>query len=225
MTDLVFLLDVDNTLLDNDRLKADLDLRIGALLGPEAANQFWEVYESVRRGEQYVDFPGTLAEFTRLHPDLPNDDLRALILDMPFQSYAYPGASEAIRYLATIGVPVILSDGDPVFQLMKIEKSGMAPLVEGRVILTIHKQDEMDAVFERFPAAHYAMIDDKTTILADCERRYPRLITTVLVCQGKYARIHASPPPDLVVPHIGDLVSVPPEEFLTTGHRAEDSAG
>jgi FMN phosphatase YigB (HAD superfamily) len=214
MSELAFLLDVDNTLLDNDGLKADLDARIRKLIGQEHGDEFWHVYDRVRRHEEYVDFPATLEAFARQHPELPNRELRSTVMDIPFTSYVYPGAMAALSHLDPMGATVIVSDGDPVFQLMKIERSGLAAAVEGRVILTIHKQDEMEKVFDRFPASHYAMVDDKTTILADIGGRYADLITTILVCQGRYARIHASPPPDLVVPHIGDLVRVPRSEFL-----------
>lgn len=214
MDGLVFLLDVDNTLLDNDRLKADLDSRIRSFLGDEKANEFWATYETVRKSEEYVDFPSTLEQFAHSHPQSPNGALRRLVMGMPFHEYVYRGSFDAIRYLSKIGKPVIVSDGDRVFQQMKIVKSGLSECVGNQVLLTVHKQDEMDKVFERFPSSHYAMVDDKTRILAEVGREYDSRVTTVLVCQGKYARIRASPPPDIVVPHIGDLVSVPREEFF-----------
>lgn len=216
MSDLSLLLDVDNTLLDNDRLKADLGQHIRDLIGSEEESQFWKIYESVRKSEEYVDFPATLDEFARQHPSLPNRRLRDFVMEIPFDSYVYQGAFAAIEYLCTCGLPVILSDGDPVFQMLKIERSGLAAAVGGRILLTVHKQDEMETVFRRYPADHYALIDDKATILADIGRRYGRLITTVLVCQGKYARLTASPGPDLVVNHIGDLPHVPRDEFCNT---------
>lgn len=215
MIDLTFLLDVDNTLLDNDKLKADLDQKLTDVVGREAANQFWSIYENVRHDEEYVDFPATMAEFARARPDLRQDRVRELIDNIAFPEYLYPGALMAITYLSTIGLPVIVSDGDKVFQARKIERSGLAAAVGGRVLLTVHKQAEMDNVFRQFPSVHYALIDDKTAILADIGREYPDRITTVLVCQGKYARLHASPKPDFVVPHISDLRLVPREEFLT----------
>jgi 4-nitrophenyl phosphatase len=220
MLELVFLL-VDNTLLDNDRLKSDLNRRISGLIGPKATESLWAIYEEVRRNEEYVDFPSTLDQFARHYPELPNDQLRAIVMEAPFSKYLYPGAFASIEYLATIGLPVIVSDGDPVFQRSKIERSGLAQAVDGRFFLTVHKQDEMDRVFDLFPARHYAMVDDKSTILADIERRYAKLITSVLVCQGRYARIRVSPPPDLVLPHIADIVHVPKEEFFLTSAGVE----
>lgn len=214
MDELVFLLDVDNTLLDNDRLKTDLDARVRDIVGDSLADDFWRIYEDVRKSEEYVDFPATLDGFSKEHPDAENEELRRTVMGIQFRAYVYPGAEEAIRYLGTIGAPVIISDGDPVFQKEKVDKSGLSALVSNKVMLTVHKQDEMATIFETFPASHYAMIDDKTTILADVAREHADCVTTVLVCQGKYARIRATPRPDMVVPHIADLVHIPRWEFF-----------
>jgi FMN phosphatase YigB (HAD superfamily) len=212
---LVFLLDVDNTLLNNDQLKDDLAQQGRALLGEERAERFWQIYEEVRHDEDYVDFPATLARFAAEFPDAPNDRLRSLVMDVPFASYLYPGALAAITYLNSIGQAVILSDGDHIFQMLKIERSGLAAAVAGRVVITVHKERELATVFTAYPAEHYVLIDDKPTILATVERCYGERFTTVLVCQGKYARLgNVSPPPDIVVPHIADLVHIPPAEFL-----------
>jgi len=220
MTDLAFLLDVDNTLLDNDRLKSDLDASLRALLGTDATAQFWDIYERVRRSEEYVDFPATLAEFARHRPDIPIQPVAATLDGIDFRAYVYAGAFETLAHLDTLGLTVIVSDGDPVFQRRKIERSGLADAVNGRVVLTVHKQQELVRVFAAFPAVQYALIDDKTTIIADIGRMYPHLVTTVLVCQGKYARLRARPGPDLVVPHIADLVRVPSQEFFLTERGA-----
>jgi hypothetical protein len=111
---------------------------------------------------------------------------------------------------------VIVSDGDPVFQKRKIEESGLAAAVGGQVVLTIHKQHEMAGVFAAYPSEHYVLVDDKASILADIRRQYAGTVTTVLVCQGKYARIAATPGPDLVIPHIADIVRIPSVEFAPT---------
>jgi len=216
VSDLAFLLDVDNTLLDNDRLKGDLDAAVRKLIGPDNAAEFWRVYEGVRKSEEYVDLPETLREFARLLPDLPQEGIAEIVNRVDFRAYVYPGAFDAIAHLKSLGLAVIVSDGDQVFQKRKIEESGLANAVDGRVILTVHKQAELGSVFSRYPASHYALIDDKTAIIADIGREYPELVTTVLVCQGKYARLAARPGPDLVVPHIADLVHIPVEDYWRT---------
>lgn len=226
MDKLVFFLDVDNTLLNNDALKADLAAEVRNLVGAEREQRFWEIYEEVRHEEDFVDFPTTLKHFAAEQPDAPNEDLHDLVNAVPFARYVYPGALDALTYLRTIGRPVILSDGDPVFQVQKIQRSGLAAAVEGRVVITVHKESELDRALQTYPATHYALIDDKPGILAAIERRYARQFTTVLVCQGKYARLRdVLPAPDIVVPHIADLVDIPQSDFLTeTGLRDDASA-
>ncbi|SRR5579884_56894 len=224
MPSLVFLLDVDNTLLNNDRLKDDLCRRITSAVGAKGNDRFWAIYEEVRKEEEVVDYPATLERFAQASPDLDVDRVRDIVMHVDFADYLYPGAIAALRYLETIGLTIIVSDGDPVYQRLKIERSGLADAVHGRVRLTVHKQAEMSAVFEAFPAEHYALIDDKTTILADMGRLYPDRVTTVLVCQGKYARLRYQPRPEIVVPHIADLVEVPRTEFLQPEANQAQSA-
>lgn len=209
----VFMLDVDNTLLDNDRLKDDLAIGVERLVGKEASADFWRTYEQVRNEEDVVDYPATLRRFATNHPAEPNDELDSLIMNVPFASYLYPRALEAIDYLKTIGTPIVVSDGDQVYQRMKIERSGIWARVDGLVVLTVHKEAELTSVFGQFPAEHYVAVDDKTSILAHIQESHPEVVT-VLVCQGKYARLRASPKPDMIVPHIGDIVGIPREEFL-----------
>jgi FMN phosphatase YigB (HAD superfamily) len=218
MHDLNFLIDVDNTLLDNDRLKGDMDAALERELGADATAEFWRIYEEIRVDEQYVDFPAALKEFAHDQSALA-ERASAVVDGVEFPSYVYPGAFDALAHLDTIGLAVILSDGDQVFQRRKIEESGIGAAVGDRVILTVHKQDEMQRAFDTYPAKHYALIDDKTSIIAAIGRAYPELITTVLVRQGKYASIEAEPGPDLAVDRIGDLVSVPEAEFHHTPDR------
>jgi len=216
VNDLAFLLDVDNTLLDNDRLKEDLAKTIQGIVGERASQEFWAIYESVRAEEQVVDIPTTVAHFAKDRPDVPIDRVQAAVDAIDFAAYVYPGAFETLTYLGELGPTIIVSDGDHVFQRRKIEQSGLAEAVGGRVILTVHKQSELGRVFEAFPAGHYALIDDKASIIAGVGRRYPQRVTTVLVCQGKYARLDAHPRPDLVVGHIADVARVPRAEFFLT---------
>ena len=216
MGSLVFLIDVDNTLLDNDRLKSDLAVAVESLIGAENSSRFWKVYEAVRKDDQYVDYPDTIERFAKENPSLPIGQLRRQVMEVDFKSYLYPHALEALDYLNSIGEAVIVSDGDAIYQRLKIEHSGIAARVDGRYVLTVHKQHELQQLFETYPAEKYAIIDDKSSILADVRRTYPTM-TTVLVCQGKYANAAVSPRPDLILAQIGDLLRVSRTDFLSGG--------
>jgi FMN phosphatase YigB (HAD superfamily) len=221
---LVFLLDVDNTLLDNDRLKADLDQELQQILGPQRTERFWQLYEQVRTERKYVDYPRTVQLMANEYhdPDMGRR-LQETLDAIPFRSYVYPHALEAIAHLKTLGTVVILSDGDPVFQPKKIRESGLEAAVDGHVIISVHKEEELATVFARYPARHYVIIDDKPRILSVLERECPAEFTTVLVLQGKYASADTfSPRPDFVVPHIGDVRGFSREQ-LTQPHGQEAS--
>jgi hypothetical protein len=220
MASLTFLVDVDNTLLDNDRLKTDLSSQIEGIIGSDNARRFWQIYEDVRRDDQYVDYPDTVDRFAEEHPSLPNDELRAAVMNVDFNSYLYPGAAEALDYFNKIGEAVVVSDGDPVYQREKIERSGIAERVGDRYVLTVHKQNELEGVFQLYPADHYAIVDDKSSIFVDVRHRYPA-ITTVLVLQGKYAHPDVEPRPDIVLPRIADATHVPKDRYLSGGAKAE----
>jgi FMN phosphatase YigB (HAD superfamily) len=212
----VFLVDVDNTLLDNDRLKTDLTGRIASTIGAERAARFWEIYEDVRHDEGFVDYPETVRRWASGYEDPSGgDELMALLDGVPFHDYVYPGAVKALGYLETIGTVAIVSDGDQVYQLLKIEKSGLKDAVHGNVMITVHKEHELKSVFDRFPARHYVVIDDKPAILSALERDCPSTFTTILVMQGKYAaQSSAGPGPDYTVQHIGSLRDFSPSMFL-----------
>jgi FMN phosphatase YigB (HAD superfamily) len=205
---LVFLLDCDNTLLDNDALKADLDARLGALLGPKLNQELWDLYEAVRQETDVVNYPLVLERFAALHPDpILDERVRAIVMDYPFAERLYPETLATLAYLRAIGRPAILSDGDPVYQPLKIARSGLAADVEGRVLVYIHKEEHLDEVMARWPAPLYVAVDDKARILAETKRLHPRRFVTVHVRQGHYAMDPTSyaPPPDLVLDGIGDL--------------------
>jgi len=213
---LTFLLDVDNTLLDNDRLKNDLAARIRERLGDRLAARFWELYEEVRHERDYVDFPETVR---RLALEAGNHGIQSILTDLldnwPFKSYLYPGVLPTIAYLQTLGTVAILSDGDSVFQPLKIRESGLDTAVEGRVLIYIHKEQNLPEVFARYPADHYVMVDDKARIAAELERMCPTTFTTVLVLQGKYAHDRdVFPRPDYTVKHIADLRHFTAQQFL-----------
>jgi FMN phosphatase YigB (HAD superfamily) len=212
---LVFLLDVDNTLLDNDRLKSDLAARIESAVGSETAAHFWDVYEQVRADEDYVDFPETIRRISAESDGAEvAQRLDQIVHSVPFRDYLYPHVLDTIAYLNSLGEAVILSDGDPVFQPLKIRESGLEAAVGGRVLVYVHKEDELSRVFAAYPADHYVAVDDKPRIVSALEASCPATFTTVLVLQGKYARAQdADPGPDYVIDHIADLRTFTAHQF------------
>ncbi|GAC1320753.1 MAG: hypothetical protein NVSMB22_05470 [Chloroflexota bacterium] len=219
----VVFLDVDNTLLDNDRLKKHVAQGIEGLIGANYARRFWELYEDVRQERDYVDYPTTI---DRLSMEVPEAEVRTLLTDflfgLPFPDFLFPGALETIHHLKSFGAPAVLSDGDHIFQPWKIKQSGIEAAVEGRVLICVHKERELPQVFARLPAQHYVMIDDKTGILSALERECPTEFTTVLVQQGHYAAEpqHFDPAPDYVVARIADVQALSPEQLGARSARS-----
>lgn len=202
----VFLLDCDNTLLDNDALKADMAARLHALLGDALSARFWVEYEDVRAETGLVDLPLTLERFAHATGEAALvARARASIMDYPFASRLYPDTLATLAFLRGVGQPAILSDGDLVYQPRKIERSGLAAAVEGRVLVYAHKEEHLPAVMARWPAAMYVLVDDKGRILAEAKRIYPARFVTVHVAQGHYAREDFSPAADVRLPQIGAL--------------------
>jgi FMN phosphatase YigB (HAD superfamily) len=222
MNDLVFLVDVDNTLIDNDAVKADLAARVEGLVGPGDAARFWSTYEEVRRERDVVDFPHTLERLSSQLPDTRGfARLAALVLGYPFERSVYPGAREALGHMRALGPAAIVSDGDPVFQAAKIARAGLADLVD-RIFITTHKERELARVMEALPAARYVMVDDKPRILASLKSAFGERILTLHVCQGHYAHAeeHRSRPyPDRTVDHISEVAQLTNAE-LTGGAAA-----
>ncbi len=208
--DVVFLLDVDNTLLDNDRFKADLDARLQRDFGADQAKRYWALYDSGRQQLGYADYLATLQTFREGLDDDPDLlQMSGFLLDYPFAQRLYPGALEAIAHLHRLGMPGVLSDGDVVFQPRKVQRSGLWDALRGRVLIYLHKQDMLDAVQRRFPARHYVMVDDKPRLLAQMKQVLGARLTTLFVRQGHYADEAVGavidPPPDIVIERIGEL--------------------
>lgn len=209
--EIVFLFDCDNTLLDNDRVQEDLRAHLASEFGPEKRDRYWRIFEALRSELGYADYLGALQRY-RLE-DLSDTRLllmSSFLVDYPFASRLYPCALDAIRRLRDQGLTVILSDGDVVFQPLKIERSGLWEAVEGRVLIYIHKEEMLDAVAARYPARRYVMIDDKLSILAAMKKIWQDRLTTIFPRQGHYAldprNIATYPPADISIEHIGDLV-------------------
>jgi FMN phosphatase YigB (HAD superfamily) len=207
----VFLLDVDNTLLDNDSVAADLKTHLDREFGSESGDLYWVILDQLRNELGYTDYLGALQRYrlaTACDPRLL--EVSSFLVDYPFAGRLYPGTLEAVSHLRQWGPTVILSDGDVVFQPLKVQRSGLWESVEGRVLIYIHKEQMLDDVKRRYPARHYVMVDDKLRILASMKRSWHDQLTTVFPRQGHYAFdpkiLAAYPAPDITIDRIGALV-------------------
>jgi FMN phosphatase YigB (HAD superfamily) len=209
--EVVFLLDVDNTLLDNDRFAADLGERLEAAFGASERARYWAIFGQLREQLGLADYLGSLQAFrTGLddHPELLA--MSEFLLEYPFTARLFPRAIETVAHLRTLGLPVVLSDGDIVYQPRKIQRSGIWDAVEGRVMIYLHKERVLDHMQQRHPAKHYVMVDDKPSLLAAMKTVLKDKLTTVFVRQGHYAIAPESgsvtPSPDMTIERIGDLI-------------------
>jgi len=215
----VFLLDVDNTLLDNDGVQADLKEHLERSYGAHARDRYWDILEALRSELGYVDYLGALERF-RLEEMHRPDVLRmsSWLVDYPFADRLFPEALNAVKHVQQWGPAVILSDGDAVFQPRKVERSGLSRAVDDRVLIYIHKENELEDVERLYPANHYVLIDDKLHILAAVKRIWCERVTTVFARQGHYAfdpKILAEyPPADVELARIGDLLKYDLAVFL-----------
>ncbi len=222
MNDVVYLLDVDNTLLDNDAVIADLRRHLRDGFGEACEQQYWDIFERLRRELGYADYLGALQRYRIEHPrDLELLRVSLYLLDYPFADRVYPHALEVLAALRRRGPIVVLSDGDVVFQPRKVERSGLWEAVEGNVLIYIHKEQMLDDVERRYPARRYVVVDDKLRILAAIKNVWRDRVTTVFVRQGHYALdpaiARAYPPADLAIERIGDLTRALSDE--TTSAR------
>jgi hypothetical protein len=208
----VFLFDVDNTLIDNDHVQADLSEHLEQAYGAAARDRYWEIFEQLRSELGYADYLGALERY-RVEEIHRPDVLRMSIwlVDYPFADRLFPRAFDAVKHVAQWGTTVILSDGDAVFQPRKVERSGLWQAFEDRVLIYIHKEQELEQVEQLYPADHYVLIDDKLHILSVVKKIWGERVTTVFPKQGHYAfdaKILAShPAADIELAKIGDLCS------------------
>ncbi len=217
---IVFLFDVDNTLLDNDHVLHDMREHLGSHLSPQARDRFFEILEQLRGELGYADYLGAIERY-RLE-DL--SDTRVLgvsnwLMDYPFAQRLYPNAIDAVKHVRTWGEPVILSDGDAVFQPRKVESSGLWDVFEGRVLIYVHKEEMLEDVEKQYPADHYVMIDDKLRLLTAIKRIWEKRVTTVFVKQGHYAGdpgvLDRYPAADIELETIGGLLDCDMAALLT----------
>jgi FMN phosphatase YigB (HAD superfamily) len=210
MHDLVFLFDVDNTLLDNDRVQADLAGHLTGSYGADACHRYWDIFEEVRHELGYADYLGALERF-RLEQMHDPRVLRmsSWLVDYPFGDRIYEDAFNAIQHVQQWGPAVILSDGDAVFQPRKIDRSGLWAAFDGHVLIYVHKEQELADVERFYPAKRYVMIDDKLRILDAIKKVWGERVTTVFPKQGHYAHdphlLVGYPPADIQLGHIGEL--------------------
>jgi len=220
----VFLFDVDNTLLDNDRVSSDLKRHLINKVGESSAGRYWEIFEQLRAELGYADYLGALQRYRIERPRDPK--LLAVshfMINYPFANRLFPESLDAVAHAQSVGRAAILSDGDVVFQPRKIDRSGLYEIFEGNVLIYIHKELELDDVESKYPATHYVMVDDKVRILAAIKKYWGVRVTTVFPRQGHYAldtaQVAKYPVPDITLQRIGELQKYSLEQILAAGGK------
>jgi FMN phosphatase YigB (HAD superfamily) len=220
----VFFFDVDNTLLDNDRVAEDLKRYLTNKVGEDCEQRYWEIFEQLRTELGYADYLGALQRYRVERPRDPK--LLAVshfMVNYPFANRLFPESLDAVEYAQRLGRAVILSDGDVVFQPLKVDRSGLYEIFEGHVLIYIHKEQELDDVEARYPAAHYVMVDDKVRILAEIKKYWGARVTTVFPRQGHYAHdaalVAEYPKPDITLERIGELQKFSLEQILAAAGK------
>ena len=226
MNKVVFLFDVDNTLLDNDRVTADLRDYLEREVGHERQERYWSIFEELRAEVGYADYLGALQRYRANYPcDLHVLTVSHFLLEYPFAERRYPGALEILDYVKQFGTPVVLSDGDVVFQPHKIRRSGLYDVFNGAVLIYVHKELELADVAQRYPADHYVIVDDKLRILHAVKQLWHQDVTTVFARQGHYAldqkEIGRYPPADHTIERISELLK-PSVMREVVGRRGND---
>ena len=223
MPSIVTFFDVDNTLLDNDRVVADLMRHMDRELGHERQQEYWEIFEELRHELGYADYLGALQRYREQYPRDPQVLIvSSFLVNYPFANRLFPESLDVVERAKTWGSAAILSDGDVVFQPRKIERSGLMEIVEGNILIYIHKEEALDDVERRFPAERYIVVDDKLWLLHAIKAYWGSRVTTVWPKQGHYvtdARVHALPEPDVTLDRIGDMLSWRLDELLQKGRK------
>ncbi len=225
---IVFLVDVDNTLIDNDRIQNDLKRHLEREFGAACRDRYWVILEQLFTDLGYRDYLGALQRYRVEHPqDIHLLSMSSFLVDYPFANRLYPASLDVLEQFRSWGPTVILSDGDVVFQPRKIERSGIFEAVEGNVLIYIHKEEALDDVERRYPAQHYVLVDDKLRILTAIKKAWNSRVTTVFPRQGQYAQdrkmIAQYPPADMTVERIGDLLDYDLAALLGAPQRVQIS--
>ena len=211
MNDLVFLVDVDNTLLDNDAVIADLRRHLVEAFGADCDRRYWEIFEQLRDELGYADYLGALQRYRIEYPRDPHLlTVSHYLINYPFANRLFPGSLDVVEQCRRQGQAVLLTDGDVVFQPRKIDRSGLYEAFDGHVLIYVHKEAELADVEARYPAAHYVLVDDKVRILAAVKKHWGQRVTTVFPRQGHYAMdpkaVASYPAPDITIERIGNLL-------------------
>ena len=209
--DVVFLFDVDNTLVDNDRVTVDLRRHLEREVGPERAQRYWAIFEELRTELGYADYLGALQRYRTEYPRDPHLlTVSHYLINYPFANRLFPGSLDVVEQCRRQGQAVVLTDGDVVFQPRKIDRSGLYEAFDGHVLIYVHKEVELPDVEARYPAGHYVLIDDKVRILAAVKKQWGPRVTTVFPRQGHYAMdpkaLASHPAPDVTIERIGTLL-------------------
>jgi FMN phosphatase YigB (HAD superfamily) len=219
----VFLFDVDNTLLDNDRVTADLRRHLDTRVGQERSLRYWEIFEDLRTELGYADYLGALQRYRVENPhDINLLAVSHFLTNYPFANRLFPDSLDVVEHVGKWGPAVILSDGDVVFQPRKVDRSGLAEAVEQNILIYIHKEFELEDVERRYPADHYVMVDDKLRILTALKEAWGTRVTTVFPQQGHYANdpevLKKYPPADISIGRIGELLAYDLPVLLGSGN-------
>lgn len=210
--DTVYFFDVDNTLLDNDRVQDDLRDHLTAQFGQEECQRYWDIFEQLRTELGYADYLGALQRYRVHHLHDPGLlEMSSYLVDYPFAERLYPQSMEVLAKFRSLGTAAILSDGDVVFQPHKVKRAGLWDALSGNVLIYIHKEHELADAAQRFPANHYVLVDDKLRILSAVKQVWGERVTTVFPRQGHYANdpavLAGYPPADVTIDAIGELLS------------------
>ena len=207
----VFLVDVDNTLLNNDLFQVELKNFLVRSAGPACRDRYWAIQEELFHTLGYRDYLGAFQRYRLEHPEHEGAVwLASFVLDYPYEKLLFPGALDLLARLRTVGRVVLLTDGDAVFQPIKLRRSGLLEAVDGQALIAVHKEAELAQVERRYPAQRYVLIDDKLRLLTAIKAKWGARVTTVFPRQGQFAFdekvLAANPPADLTVPQLGDLL-------------------
>jgi FMN phosphatase YigB (HAD superfamily) len=215
----VFLFDVDNTLLDNDHVSADLKRHLKESVGETSGQRYWDIFETLRNELGYADYLGALQRYRVEQPREPRLlEVSYFMINYPFANRLYPESLDAVEHAKQSGTAVILSDGDVVFQPRKVRRSGLYEAFDGQVLIYVHKEQELEDVEAKYPAEHYVMVDDKVRLLTAIKKHWGKRVTTVFPRQGHYALdqklVAQFPQPDITLGRIGELKDYSLDQIL-----------
>ena len=222
---IVFLFDVDNTLIDNDRVAADLKRHLKETVGEGCEQRYWDIFEKLRTELGYADYLGALQRYRVEQPREPKLlEVSYFMINYPFANRLYPESLDAVEHAKQLGRAAILSDGDVVFQPRKVDRSGLYDMFEGHILIYVHKEAELADVEAKYPAEHYVMVDDKVRLLAAIKEYWGKRVTTVFPRQGHYALdeklVAQYPKPDITLERIGELQNYSLEQLMTAAGLA-----